>query len=94
MNNYLIKLLYINRKFIVVLTLVFFLLAIGVTFLTPKKYASFGVIYPTKSNSIKEVVRSSDFGFEIQADRLIQLFESDRVKKTMIKEFDLVIIMS
>lgn len=86
----LVKQLYQKRKFIVFTTLFFLIAAIGITFFIPKRYVAYAVVYPTKSNSIKNMVVDADFGFEIHADRLIQLFESDEVKKNIMKEFDLV----
>jgi len=89
-NLTIITKLYKKRKLIIATTLTFFAVAIAITFFIPKRYAAHAVVYPTKSNSIKTMVFDADFGFEIHADRLIQLFESDEVKKNLVKEFDLI----
>ena len=85
-NLTIITKLYKKRKLIIATTLTFFAVAIAITFFIPKRYAAHAVVYPTKSNSIKTMVFDADFGFEIHADRLIQLFESDEVKKNLVKE--------
>ncbi len=72
------------------ITAVFFIGAISITFFIPKKYRAYGVVYPTNSNSIKETAVNPDFGFEIQADRLIQLFESKQMKDKIVEDFDLI----
>tara|TARA_B110000261_G_C13027911_1_gene334989 strand:- start:403 stop:1209 length:807 start_codon:yes stop_codon:yes gene_type:complete len=39
---------------------------------------------------MKDVANSNFFGYEFQADRLIQLFESQKMKETIIKRYDLI----
>ncbi|CAG5076361.1 Wzz/FepE/Etk N-terminal domain-containing protein [Parvicella tangerina] len=82
--------LYQNRWKIVFTTLFFGVLALVVYFITPKKYAASAIVYPTSSNSIDEVVSNPTFGFEVQADRTIQLFESQMMKDQLVKEFNLI----
>lgn len=89
-NQNIVKTLYDKRIKILITTLVFFIGAITITFFIPKKYMAYGVVYSTNSNSIKDVVKNPSFGFDVQADRLIQLFESEGMKKKIIKEFDLI----
>lgn len=89
-NNKTAKILFKNKTKIIVTTLVFALLSVVVTYFIPKKYVAFGVVYPTNSNNISDVVKNPDFGFDIHADRLIQLFESQPVKQKIINEFNLI----
>lgn len=65
-------------------------LAVVVSFFIPKKYVSFGVIYPTNSNSIEAIVKNPDVGFEVQADRLIQLLDSKAMRDHVIDKFNLI----
>ncbi|MEN9001240.1 MAG: hypothetical protein ABF242_02895, partial [Flavobacteriales bacterium] len=46
--------------------------------------------FPTNSNSMKDVANSTFFGYEFQADRLIQMFQSQRMKETIVKRYDLI----
>lgn len=89
-NLNVIKVLYANRWKIAGIAAVFFIAAVTVTFFIPKKYTAMGAIYPTSSNSIKEVVSKPMFGYDVQADRLIQLFQSQMMREKVIAEFDLI----
>lgn len=89
-NQHLIQIIFKNRFKILIIMGLFIAGAAGVTFLIPKKYIAYGVVYPTNSNSIKDIAENPDFGFEAQADRLIQLFESEKMRNAIIEKFDLI----
>jgi len=89
-NQEVIKLLFLNRKKILLFTITLFVLSIIITFFIPKEYTATGIIYPTKSNSMKDVVNNPVFGNELQADRLIQLLESQRMQQMVISTFELI----
>lgn len=89
-NQEVIKLLFFNRKKIAFFTILLFLLSITTTFFIPKEYTAIGIIYPTKSNSMKDVVNSPDFGYELQSDRLIQLLQSQRMQQMVVNNFSLI----
>lgn len=73
------------------LVVIFFgAISILVTSTTDKKYSSTGIVYPTKSNEIRNVVEDPGFGYQIHTDRLIQLFESNEMRNEMTKRFDLI----
>lgn len=82
--------LYKNRWKITLTTIFFLVLSLAVYFMTPHKYTSNAIVYPTSSNNIDEVVINPSFGFEIQADRTIQLFESQMMKDRLVEKFDLI----
>lgn len=89
-NITILKELYANRWKIMLTTVFFLALSLVVYFITPPKYTSNAIVYPTSSNSIDEVVANPSFGFEIQADRTIQLFESQMMKDRLVEKFDLI----
>jgi LPS O-antigen subunit length determinant protein (WzzB/FepE family) len=89
-NTNIIKAIYKSRRTIILTSLVFLIAAMTISLIMPKKYEAFGLVYPAESNSIYDVVNKPSFGFEIQADRLIQLFDSQMMRDQIIKEFDLV----
>lgn len=89
-NKSIIKAVYSARYKVIITTVIFFISSLVITYFIPKKYVAFGVVYPTQSNIMTEVEKNPQFGFDIHADRLIQLFESDRVKQRIVKEFDLI----
>lgn len=55
-----------------------------------KKYTATGVVYPTKSNLMKNVVDDPDFGYQIHTERLIQLFKSRTMRNEMINRLNLI----
>ena len=89
-NKRVLETLFKNRVKILLFSIVFAIIAVGVTFFIPKKYTASGIVFPTNSNSMKDVANSNFFGYEFQADRLIQLFESQKMKETIVKRYDLI----
>lgn len=89
-NLLILKSLFENRLMIVMTILGFVLLSICVNFMIPKKFTSSAIVYPNATNSIDELVIDPSFGFEIQADRTIQLFESQMMKDKLVKKFNLI----
>lgn len=89
-NKQLLKSLFKFRFKTIGIVLVFCSVAAIITFLTPKKFSAEGLVYPTSSNNIKEVAANPEFGFELQADKLIQLFESQEMQTKIVRQFDLI----
>jgi len=81
--------LFKEKKFILFSIVLSIVLAVTVTFFIPKKYSSFAIIYPAKTNSLNEIAKNPDFGFEIHADRLIQLIESQIIQDSLVNKFNL-----
>jgi uncharacterized protein involved in exopolysaccharide biosynthesis len=91
MNNQLplTVLLLKHWKFLVICALVSLLAGYAVTKMIPKEYLSYAEVYANSSNSIEDAVNNPEFGFEIHADRLIQLLESQDMKDSVIQKFDM-----
>lgn len=85
-----LKVIYSKRKLIIALLLLAIIAAVVVNKLTPKRYKSTATVYPVSSNAYNDIIYNPTFGKEIEADRLIQLFESNFITDSIIKEFDLV----
>jgi capsular polysaccharide biosynthesis protein len=81
--------LFKEKKIILFSIIAAIILGVVVTFLIPKKYSSFAIIYPANSNSLNDVTNNPDFGYEIHADRLIQLIESQIIQDSLVNKFDL-----
>ncbi len=77
-------------KFIALMTIVGGGVAFAVSKIVPKKYTSYAEVYATSSNSLDDAISRPEFGYEIHSDRLIQLLESQRIKDSVISEFDLI----
>ena len=78
-----------NRKQFLVAALVGGILGVGVSFILPKKYLSTAIIYPVNTYSKDQIVTNPQFGYEIEAEQLMQLLESKSMRDRTIEEFDL-----
>jgi LPS O-antigen subunit length determinant protein (WzzB/FepE family) len=88
-NNQLLPLLFAKRKYILGNIVIFTFLSLGLTLIIPKKYTATGIIYPTKSNLIKDVASNPDFGYQLHSERLLQLLYSNDLRNEMVQRFDL-----
>ncbi len=80
----------LRRKVLfIVLTILSVTASALITFLTPKLYQSTAIVYPTDKNTYNSAVNDPKFGYVIQADRLIQLFMSQRNQDSLVKKFNL-----
>ena len=57
--------------------------------ITPE-YESYSVIFPSVSRSRDKLLQDFDFGYEVHAERLVQLLDSDAMKDSVINKFSLV----
>jgi capsular polysaccharide biosynthesis protein len=89
-NKRVLETLFKNRIKILIFSVLFSIIAVGVTLFIPKKYTASGIVFPTNSNSMKAVANNTFFGYEFQADRLIQMFQSQKMKETIVDRYDLI----
>jgi uncharacterized protein involved in exopolysaccharide biosynthesis len=59
------------------------------TLLIPKEYKSYGIIYPPSSTSIDNSIDFPNFGYDLEADRLIQILGSNGIRDSVNKKFNL-----
>ncbi len=78
-----------NKKILLTTVLLALIASITLTYLMPKKYKSYGVVFPPSNNSLEFGVENPNFGYDVEADRLIQIFQSNDVRDSVIKKFDL-----
>jgi uncharacterized protein involved in exopolysaccharide biosynthesis len=84
-----LKLLLKNIRLILIFSIIGLAVGITVTFFIPKKYLSYAVIFPPNSNLGLNVLEDPRFGNSLDADQLMQLLESQQLKDTIIKMYDL-----
>ncbi len=77
-------------KIFLLSTLSAVVLSIIVTFFIPKEYLSIGIVFPTSSNSLQAVVDNPMLGYDVEADRLMQIMESREMFELVSKKFNLV----
>jgi len=66
------------------------ILAAVLTLFIPKEYLSYGTIFPTSANSLDITLDNPSFGYDVEADRLIQVLESNEMQEIVIKKYDLI----
>jgi capsular polysaccharide biosynthesis protein len=63
--------------------------ALVITFFLPKEYKSYGIVYPPSSTSIENSIDFPNFGYDIEADRLIEILNSSIIRDAVVNKFDL-----
>lgn len=59
------------------------------TFFIPKEYKSTGVVYPPSAPSAENSIDNPNFGYDVEADRLIQIFNSNEIRDSLTGKFKL-----
>lgn len=85
-----IKFIYNHHKIYLKAIIITIILSVLVTFLLPKKYRSTGIIFPTFSNSLEDTYNNPMFGYDVEADRILQLLQSQEVQDSINAKFNLV----
>jgi uncharacterized protein involved in exopolysaccharide biosynthesis len=60
-----------------------------VTARLPKRYSSSAIIFPAYNNNLESVIDNPVFGNDVEADRVLQLLESDEVRDSVVEKFHL-----
>jgi uncharacterized protein involved in exopolysaccharide biosynthesis len=85
-----LRFVYSKRKPILFTVIGALILAAISTFTTPKRYSSSAIIFPVNNNNVESVIDNPAFGYDVEADRLLQLLESDEVRDSVVTKFNLV----
>lgn len=89
-SNKFLRLLYVNRRLLIIAAICTFGTSIAVTTTIAPKYYSVGIIFPTNSNSARQTLENPQFGYDLDADRLMQILESEIVMDSIIEMYDLI----
>lgn len=84
-----LRFIYSKRKPILFTVLGALILATIVTLVLPKRYGSSAIIFPVYNNNVESVIENPVFGYDVEADRLLQLLESDEVRDSVTTKFNL-----
>jgi uncharacterized protein involved in exopolysaccharide biosynthesis len=79
-----------NARKLVLYTSLSVALTILITIFIPKEFYSYGIVFPPANPSLENNVENPNFGYDVEADRLIQIFTSREIRDSIIKQFDLV----
>lgn len=91
----LLAFLWKNRKVLVIITGVAFVVSVVVSLLLTPLYLSTAVVFPTASSNVSFSEQrnvkagSMDFGEEDQAEQLVQILSSSRIKDKIVAKYDL-----
>ena len=86
----LLRFLYKERKWIIIAVVIASVLVIAATSMMEIKYKATGTVFPPGFNSADRMLENPQFGYNIEADRLIQIGESVNLKDSVIQYFDLI----
>jgi len=64
-------------------------LALGFTTFVKPRYQSSAIVFPTSGNSIDHTIDNPNFGYDIEADRLLQILQSTELIDSIAKRFHL-----
>lgn len=91
----LLAFLWKNKKVLVIITGVAFVVSVVVSLLLTPLYLSTAVVFPTASSNVSFSEQrnvkagSMDFGEEDQAEQLVQILSSSRIKDKIVAKYDL-----
>ncbi|MCE3260837.1 MAG: hypothetical protein K0S12_2478 [Bacteroidetes bacterium] len=78
-----------NKKLLIVSGLAGALLGLLSAILLPKEFKSVAVVFPPSAPSVEASIDNPNFGYDVEADRLIQIFHSNEVRDSVVKLFQL-----
>lgn len=81
-----IPLLYKHRKPLLIVLAIAFILSVGITFIMPSKYKATGIVFPPQANDLQNAIENPQMGYDVAADRLIQLLESQQMRDAVVRE--------
>jgi hypothetical protein len=85
-----LKFLYKWRKILIAAFILSLAASIIVTLFIKSEYESTGIIFATPTNSPEKILVEPQFGYDVDADWLMQVLKSDIVKDTLVKLYNLV----
>ena len=78
-----------HKKQLMLYPFIAIIISVVITFFIPKQYASSGIVFPPDHPSLDNNISNPNFGYDIEADRLLQIFQSNTVMDSVSKKFDL-----
>jgi len=78
-----------NLKSLIIFSIIGAALGLAAALLLPKEYKSVGIVFPPSAPSVESSIDNPNFGYDVEADRLIQIFHSNEVRDSVVKLFDL-----
>lgn len=90
----LIQFVYRNRKIYLLVIILAILGGILISMMITPKYYSNAILFPVQNNSIESVVDNPVFGYDVEADRMLQVLYSEEVLDSCAEKFDLYLLLN
>jgi capsular polysaccharide biosynthesis protein len=84
-----VKFIQANKKRLILFPTIAILLSVIITFFIPKQYFSSGIVFPPDHPSLDNNVSNPNFGYDVEADRLLQIFQSNSIGDSVANKFNL-----
>ena len=84
-----VRFLYRNRKIYLIVLIISVIAGVIFSALMKPKYNSSAIVFPVQSNLIESVIDNPVFGYDVEADRLLQILYSEEVLDSCAVKFDL-----
>jgi uncharacterized protein involved in exopolysaccharide biosynthesis len=79
-----------NRKLVASFVIFATIATLIVSLFIPKEYTSSATVFATETNSLDDAIRNPQFGYDVEADRLIQMLNSRGIRDSIIQKFALI----
>ena len=86
----LFRIIYSNRKLVTGFVVFATIATLVISLFIPKEYTSSATVFATETNSLDDVIRNPQFGYDVEADRLIQMLNSRGIRDSIIRKFSLI----
>lgn len=86
----LFRIIYMNRKLVASFVIFATIATLIVSLFIPKEYTSSATVFATETNSLDDAIRNPQFGYDVEADRLIQMLNSRGIRDSIIQKFALI----
>jgi capsular polysaccharide biosynthesis protein len=78
-----------HKKQLILFPTIAIIISVIITFFIPKQYASSGIVFPPDHPSLDNNITNPNFGYDIEADRLLQILQSNTIMDSVAKKFNL-----
>ncbi len=84
-----VEFIFKNKFKLLLNVIIAIVISVIITYFIPNQYSSYGIVYPPSSTSLESSVENPNFGYDIEADRIIQIFQSQTIIDSTTKKFNL-----
>lgn len=88
-----IRFLFRHRKLYIIIALLAIAGGLGISAMMKPRFNSHAILFPAQNQSIESVVDNPVFGYDVEADRLLQVLYSEEILDSCAAKFDLYTIM-